>query len=145
MTLWTVARQVPLSMEFSRQGYQSGLPCPPSGDLPDPGSKPRSPALQADSLLSEPPGKPPASRTRGLTAARPVSPPPPHSCPSSPSALPVCTTFCTSLCLTNSSLLFSLMTLGYLTILFFLLVLQFLSVSSPFVLQDVSAGLTALC
>ena len=44
--------------EFSRQEYQSGLPCPPPGTLPDPGIKPRSPALQADYLLSEPPGKP---------------------------------------------------------------------------------------
>ena len=43
---------------FSRQGYCSGLPCPPPGDLPNPGIEPRSPALQGDSLLSEPPGKP---------------------------------------------------------------------------------------
>ena len=42
--------QAPLSMEFSRQEYWSGLPCPPAGDLPNPGIKPRSPALQADSL-----------------------------------------------------------------------------------------------
>ena len=53
----TVARQVPLSMEFSRQEYWSGLPCPPPGDLPDPGIEPWSPALQADSLPPEPPGK----------------------------------------------------------------------------------------
>ena len=50
---WTVAHQVPLSMEFSRQEYWSGLPCPP-GDLPNPGIEPGSPAVQADSLLSEP-------------------------------------------------------------------------------------------
>ena len=43
---------------FSRQEYQSELSCPPPGDLPDPGIKPRSPALQADSLPSELPGKP---------------------------------------------------------------------------------------
>ena len=43
---------------FSRQEYWSGLPCPPQGDLPNPGIEPRSPALQADSLLSEPPEKP---------------------------------------------------------------------------------------
>ena len=43
---------------FSRQEYWSGLPCPPPGDLPSPGIEPRSPTLQADSLLSEPPGKP---------------------------------------------------------------------------------------
>ena len=48
VTLWTVARQAPLSMGFSRQEYWSGLPCPPPGDLPDPGIKPAplaSPAL----------------------------------------------------------------------------------------------------
>ena len=56
---WTVARQDPLSMKFSRQEYCSGLPFPSPGDLPDPGIKPRSSALQADSLPSEPPGKPP--------------------------------------------------------------------------------------
>ena len=55
---WTVACQAPLSMGFSRQEYWNGLPCPPPGDLPDPGIQPRSPALQADSLPSEPPGKP---------------------------------------------------------------------------------------
>ena len=49
-TPWTVARQAPLSMEFSRQKYCGELPCPSSGDLPDPGTEPRSPALQADSL-----------------------------------------------------------------------------------------------
>ena len=45
-------------MGFSRQEYWSGLPCPPPGDLPNPGIKPKFPALQADSLPSEPPGKP---------------------------------------------------------------------------------------
>ena len=45
-------------MGFSRRGYWSGLPCPPPGDLPNPGIEPRSPTLQADSLSSEPPGKP---------------------------------------------------------------------------------------
>ena len=54
-TPWTVAHQAPLSMGFSRQEYWSGLPCPPPEDLPDPGIEPRSPALQADSLPSEPP------------------------------------------------------------------------------------------
>ena len=57
MTPWTVACQAHLSMKFSRQEYWSGLPLPPSGDLPNPGIKARSPALQVDSLLSEPPGK----------------------------------------------------------------------------------------
>ena len=52
------ARQTPLSMGFSRQGYWSGLPCPPPGDQPDPGIEPVSPALQAGSLpLSHPPGR----------------------------------------------------------------------------------------
>ena len=53
---WTVAHQALLSMEFSKQEHWSGLPSPSPGDLPDPGIKPRSPALQADSLLSGPPG-----------------------------------------------------------------------------------------
>ena len=57
-TLWTVAHQASLSIGFSRQEYWSGLPFPSPGDLPDPGIKPRSPALQTDALLSEPPGKP---------------------------------------------------------------------------------------
>ena len=57
-TLWTVAHQVPPSMGFSRQEYWSGLPFPSPGDLPDPGNEPGSPALQADALPSESPGKP---------------------------------------------------------------------------------------
>ena len=56
--LWTVASQASLSMRFSKQEYWSGLPCPPPGDLLNPGIEPRSPTLQADSLLSEPSGKP---------------------------------------------------------------------------------------
>ena len=52
------SRQAPLSMGFPRQEYWSGLPFPLPGDLPDPGIKPRSSALQADTLPSEPPGKP---------------------------------------------------------------------------------------
>ena len=52
----TVAHQTPLSMEFARQEYWSGLPFPSPGDLSDLGIKPRSPSLQADSLLSEPLG-----------------------------------------------------------------------------------------
>ena len=50
-TPWTVACQAPLSMGFSRQKYWSGLPFPSPGDLPKPGIKPGSLALQADSLL----------------------------------------------------------------------------------------------
>ena len=57
-TLWTVAHQAPLSMGFSRQEYQRGLPFPSPGDLPNPGIEPRSPTLQADSLPSERAGKP---------------------------------------------------------------------------------------
>ena len=57
-TPWTVAHLTPLSMKFSGQEYWSGLPFPSPGDIPDPGIKPRSPAMQAASLLSEPPGKP---------------------------------------------------------------------------------------
>ena len=60
-TPWTVAYQAPLSMGFSRQEYWSGLPFPSPGDLPNPGIEPRPPALQADALPSEPPGKPPCS------------------------------------------------------------------------------------
>ena len=56
VTPWTVAHQ-DLFMGFSRQEYWSGLPFPPPGDLPKPGIEPRSPALQGDSLLCEPPGK----------------------------------------------------------------------------------------
>ena len=55
---WTIARQAPLSMGFSRQEYWSGLHALPPGDLPNPGIEPRSPKLQVDSLPSEPPGKP---------------------------------------------------------------------------------------
>ena len=51
---WTGACQAPTSMKFSRQEYWSGLPFPSPADLPNPGMKPRSPALQADALPSEP-------------------------------------------------------------------------------------------
>jgi len=56
--LWTVAHQVPLFMGFSRQEYLSGWPFLSPGDLPDPGIKSRSPALQAYSLPSATPGNP---------------------------------------------------------------------------------------
>ena len=58
VTPWTVAPQAPQSLGFSRQEYQSGFPCFPRGYLPDPGMKPTSPTLQADFLLTDPPGKP---------------------------------------------------------------------------------------
>ena len=59
VTPWTAAYKAPLSMEFSRQEYWSGLSFSSPGDLSDPRLEPRSPALQADALPSEPPGKPP--------------------------------------------------------------------------------------
>ena len=52
---------------FCRQEYWSGLPCPPPGDLPNPGIKPRSPALQVDSLLTESQGKPKNTGTESLS------------------------------------------------------------------------------
>ena len=58
VTPLTVALGAPLSMGFTRQEYWSGLPCPPAGNLPDPGIEPGTPALQADSSPSEPLGKP---------------------------------------------------------------------------------------
>ena len=61
-TPWTVAYQAPPTMGFSRQESWSGLPLPSPGDLPDPGIKPGSPALQADALPFEPPGKPSCCR-----------------------------------------------------------------------------------
>ena len=60
-TPWTVAYQAPPSMRFSRQESWSGLPFPSPGDLPDSGIEPGSPALRADALPSEPPGKPQAT------------------------------------------------------------------------------------
>ena len=57
-TPWTVARHAPLSMDFSRQEYWSGLSFPSPGDLLNPGIEPRSSTLQADSLLFELPGNP---------------------------------------------------------------------------------------
>ena len=63
-TPWTVAHQAPQSMGFSRQEYWSGAPFPSPGDLPDPGIKPRSSALQADFLPAEPPGKSNSRDTR---------------------------------------------------------------------------------
>ena len=57
LTQWTVARQAPPSMGFSRHEHWSGLPLSSPGDLPNRGMKPRSPTLQVDSLPSKPPGK----------------------------------------------------------------------------------------
>ena len=66
-TPWIVAHQAPLSVGFSRQEYWNGLPCPPPGDLPNPGVKSGSPTLLADSLPSEPPGKPKNTGVSNLT------------------------------------------------------------------------------
>ena len=70
VTLWTITHQAPLYMEFSRQEYWSGLPCPPSGDLPDPGIEPTSlmsPALAGRSSLPlVSPGKPDISHSSFL-------------------------------------------------------------------------------
>ena len=65
MTPWTVACQAPPSLELSRQEYWSGLPFPSPGDLPNPRTGPGSPPLQADSLLSEPPGMPGEGKSQG--------------------------------------------------------------------------------
>ena len=67
MTPCTIARQAPLSIGVSKQEYWIGLPCPPPGDLPNPGIKPRYPTLQADSSPSEPPGKPKNTGVGSLT------------------------------------------------------------------------------
>ena len=61
MTPWTAAHLAPPSMGFSRQEYWSGVPCPPPGDLPGSGIKPRSPAFTA-----ELPGKPPVIVSKRL-------------------------------------------------------------------------------
>ena len=57
-TPWTGAHQAPLSMEFPRQAYWSGLPFPSPGDLPDTGVEPASPALTGGFFITEPLGKP---------------------------------------------------------------------------------------
>ena len=73
-TPWTAALQAPLSMGFARQEYCSGLPFPTPGDVPDPRTEPRSPALQAESSPTELQGKSPHSRacaeTREATAMK---------------------------------------------------------------------------
>ena len=58
MTPWTAVCQAPLSMGFSRQEYWIGLPFLPPGDLPIPGTEPKSPALAGGFFTTEPPGKP---------------------------------------------------------------------------------------
>ena len=58
VTPCTVACQASLSMGILQARILEGLPCPPPGDLPNPGIEPRSPTLQVNSLPTEPPGKP---------------------------------------------------------------------------------------
>ena len=70
VTPWTVAYQASLSIGFSRQEHWSGLPFPSPGDLPDPGIEPGSPALEAEALNSEPPGKPWFSSVQSLSHVR---------------------------------------------------------------------------
>ena len=72
-TRWTVAHWAAPSMGLSRQEYWSGLPFPSAGDLPDPGIEPGSPTLQADTLTSEPPGKPPGSPWEAPLGNQPTS------------------------------------------------------------------------
>ena len=79
MIPWTVAHQASLSMGFSRQEYWSGLPLLSPGDVPNPGIKPGSPELQADSLLSEPPGEPKITRYNALQPRTPGLEDPPAS------------------------------------------------------------------
>ena len=67
---WTVAHQAPPSMGFSRQEYWSWLPFPSPGDLPDPGIEPRFPRLQADALISAPPGKPLNTRIKDFKGGK---------------------------------------------------------------------------
>ena len=57
VTLWIEARQTPLSVGFPRQEHWSGLPCPPPGDLPNPGTENASPALAGGFSTTEPCGK----------------------------------------------------------------------------------------
>ena len=59
---------------FSRQEYWSGLPCPPPGDLPNPGIEPRSPTLQVDSLPTEPPGMPMNTGVDSLSLLQGITP-----------------------------------------------------------------------
>ena len=77
MTLHTVDHKVLLSMGFPRPEFWTGLPFPSPGDLPNPGIEPRSPlspALQADSLNTEPLGKPQVIQTKNQTKCETVVP-----------------------------------------------------------------------
>ena len=81
VTLWTVACQAPLSMEFSRQKYWSGLPCPPPGDLPDPGIEPGplvSPAVAGRFFTTAATREAPRAARVILEAQESSVPPQPH-------------------------------------------------------------------
>ena len=93
-TPWTVAYQAPLFMGFFRQEYWSGLPFPSPGDLPDPGMKRGSPALQIYALPSEPPGKPTKESAMRVHISPScwASPLLPHSIPSGHHGTPEFTT-----------------------------------------------------
>ena len=74
VTRRTITHQAPLSMGFSRWEYWNGLPCPPPEDLPNPGIKPASPALQADSLPLSHQGSPSTPGTCSQTGVWQISP-----------------------------------------------------------------------
>ena len=76
VTPWTVTLQAPLSMGFSSQECWSGLPCPPPGDLSNPGIEPVSPALAGGLFTTEPSGKPQVSLSPLLSLSEPQFLPP---------------------------------------------------------------------
>ena len=92
MTPETAAHQAPRSLGFSRQEHWSGLPFPAPGYLPDPGIEPRSLALQAESLLPDPLGKPLKPRKQWPTSWVQILVPPLTDCPSA-SLWPMVLTF----------------------------------------------------
>ena len=100
VTPWSVTCQAPLSMGFSNQEYGSGLPFPSPGDLPNPGIKHRSPALQADSLLTELQGKPRICicmcvyKYMGFPGASMVKHPPANTAESESEVAQSCPTLC---------------------------------------------------
>ena len=100
MTPWTAVRQAPLSMGFPRQKYWSGLSFLSPKNLPNPGIEPGSPALQADSLPSEPPGKP--TKSYSVQSSRSVV---------SDSVTPWAAACQASLSITNSQSLLKLMSI----------------------------------
>ena len=104
-TPWTTAHQAPLSMRFSRQEYWNGLPFPSPGVLPNPGLESRSPALQADSLPSDLPGKP--SLLGGVKMSGPL-----WSFPTSLCSSPCEHFHCITICFSFLWLLWQIIALG---------------------------------